>query len=209
MERIDRPIRRVMTEEKVVALTFDDGPDANCLHLLRLFKEQQVRATFFLIGNRVEKEPDIVRALHAAGMEIGNHSYTHANMKDLSPEQVREETLQTQAALQAVTHTAPRLYRAPYLQYNESLWEVLTELQMPAVNASVDSTDWVPEITAEMIFERMTTNIQSGDILLMHSWSGKTLEVMPRILESLREQGFQFVTVSEMRTVGEDGFIGR
>lgn len=206
MERIDRPIRQVVTEEKVVALTFDDGPDANCLHLLRLFEEQQIRATFFLIGNRVEKEPEIVKALHAAGMEIGNHSYTHANMNKLPPEQVREETIQTQAILQGLTHTAPRVYRAPFLQYNDSLWEVLTELQLPAVNASVPALDWSPETTAEMIFERMTTNIQSGDILLMHSWSKKTLEAMPRILDSLREQGFRFVTVSEMRALGEDGF---
>jgi peptidoglycan/xylan/chitin deacetylase (PgdA/CDA1 family) len=199
-----QPIGRVHTKEKVIALTFDDGPDDNWEAFARLFTERDVKATFFVIGKKVEKNPDAVKAFHEAGMEIGNHSYSHRDMSTLTIEEVKRETLQTQALVEKATGEAPKLYRAPFLKYSPEILSMLDEMQLPAVNAEVLTGDWQKEMTAERIFKRATTDIQSGDILLMHSWSGKTLEVMPRILDALEAQGFRFVTVSElMQIVGE------
>lgn len=196
----------------MVALTFDDGPDDNWEAYARLFAERDVKATFFVIGKNVEKNPDVVKAFHEAGMEIGNHSYSHRDMSTLTIEEVKRETLQTQTLVEKATGEAPKLYRAPFLKYTPEILSMLDEMQLPPVNAAVSTGDWQKEMTAEGIFKRATTNIQSGDIVLMHSWSVKTLEVMPRILDSLQAQGFRLVTVSElleMRSRRRDDFKDR
>jgi peptidoglycan/xylan/chitin deacetylase (PgdA/CDA1 family) len=149
----------------------------------------------------VEKNPDVVKAFHKAGMEIGNHSYSHRDMSTLTIDEVKDETLRTQELVKNATGEAPRLYRAPFLKYNPEILSMLDGMHLPALNAEVRTGDWQKDITPEKIFKRATTDIQSGDIVLMHSWSSETLEAMPRILDSLQAQGFRLVTVSELQAL--------
>jgi GH35 family endo-1,4-beta-xylanase/peptidoglycan/xylan/chitin deacetylase (PgdA/CDA1 family) len=195
---INHALRNVAVDEKVIALTFDDGPDGNGMKYAKLFKDEGVKATFFVKGSGVDKAPNIVKALHDAGMEIGNHSYTHANQTTLGYEKAKAETVRTQEAIKKAIGVAPKVYRAPGLKYNQDVWNVLTELQLPAINASSSTSDWNSKTTAEQIYTRAAVNRKAGDIILMHSWQDKTFEVMPRIIKTLKDEGFKFVTVSEL-----------
>ncbi|MDA3798567.1 MAG: polysaccharide deacetylase family protein [Kiritimatiellae bacterium] len=195
---INHAINRVDVDKKVIALTFDDGPDGNCLKYAKLFKDAGAKATFFVKGNNIEKKPEIVKALHEAGMEIGNHSYTHAKQPALGYDKALEETFKTQEIVKKTIGSEPKVYRAPYLSYDASLWKILTEFQLPAINASSSTSDWNKETTAEQIYERAAVNRKAGDIILMHSWRNETLEVMPKIIKTLKDDGFKLVTVSEL-----------
>lgn len=195
-QEITKPIYSVKTTEKVVALTFDDGPDANTLKLIELFEAEGVKATFFITGARLEKSPDIARKTLEMGHEIGNHSITHPILPNLTPEKVREEIAGMQERIKSVLGIEAKIFRAPNLRYDDKVWAVLSELSLPAVNATVSTSDWNKEVTAEQVYKTATTNIKPGSIILMHSWPGKTLEVMPRVIADLKEQGFRFVTVS-------------
>lgn len=195
---VDHAVKRVDVDEKVIALTFDDGPDGNGMKYAELLKREGVKATFFVVGSKVDKAPSVVKALYDAGMEIGNHSYTHANQASLGYAKAKEEVLKTQAAVKKAIGVEPKVYRAPGLRYNQDVWHMLTDLQLPAINAAVSTSDWNSKTTADQIFTRATTGRKGGDIVLMHSWRDETFEVMPEIIKSLKEQGFKFVTVSEL-----------
>lgn len=201
-QEITKPIYSVKTTEKVVALTFDDGPDANTLKLLELFEAEGVKATFFITGARLEKSPEIARKTLEKGHEIGNHSISHAVLPSLTPEKVQEEIAGMQERIQKTLGIEAKIFRAPNLRYDDKVWKVLSELSLPAINATVSTSDWNKEVTAEQVYKTATTDIKPGSIILMHSWPGKTLEVMPRIISDLKEQGFRFVTVSELLALG-------
>lgn len=195
---IDHPIKRVDVDKKVIALTFDDGPDENCLKYIELFKKEGVKATFFVKGTKVEKYPEIAKALHDAGMEIGNHSFHHERQSTISYDRSLEETVSSQEIIKKTTGVEPKVYRAPCLNYDDKLWTILTKCQLPAIDCSSSTDDWSKKVTAEQIYERAAVNRQPGEIILMHSWRDDTLDMMPKIIKKLRDDGFEFVTVSEL-----------
>lgn len=195
---INHAVNRVDVDEKVIALTFDDGPAGYGMRYAELFEEEGVKATFFVVGSKVEKAPDIVKALHKAGIEIGNHSYTHANQAAIGYVKAKAETIKTQELVKKAIGIEPEIYRAPGLKYNQDVWDILTELQLPAINASSSTSDWDSKTTAEQIYQRAAVNRKPGDIILMHSWRKETFEMMPKIIKTLRDEGFKFVTVSEL-----------
>jgi len=194
------PINRIETDELVVALTFDDGPhEKQTLEYIELFKQEGVKATFFETGKSMAKNPGLVKKLAEAGHEIGNHTMTHPHLPELeSIDAVREQLKGTQERVFKETGQRPKVFRAPYLEYDERVHTVLKELGMPAINASRSARDWSPEASVEVILQRTTENIKGGDILLMHSWPPNTLEAMPEIIRRLKAGGFRFVTVSEL-----------
>jgi len=197
--RQTRPIQRIETPEKLVALTFDDGPDSQTIELLKLLHQYDCKATFFVRGDRLEKHPDITRKAFAAGHEIGNHAWSHKKLPELPPNDVEQEITRTQELIKEVTGTAPALFRAPYLQYDEATWKVLNDLNLTAINASSSTKDWDRATTTKQIIESATGDqLQPGSIILMHSWPPNTLEAMPVILKRLKEMGYRCVTVSDL-----------
>jgi peptidoglycan/xylan/chitin deacetylase (PgdA/CDA1 family) len=192
-------VKRVETDQPLVALTFDDGPSKVEEQLLALFKKEGVKATFFFTGNNVGKHPQWARRVSDAGHEVGNHSFTHVNFEKINDiEKTRSEVLKTQKAIKEATGKDCVLFRAPFLAHSDTLWSVLDELRLPSISASVDTGDWEQGVKKETILENATANVKAGDVILMHSWGYHTIALMPEILARLKAKGLKCVTVSQL-----------
>lgn len=195
-----QPIKRIETTEPVVALTFDDGPmDGIYLKMLNLFKQEGIHVTFFEIGRNVQKYPQVSRRALAEGHEIGSHSVQHKKIPLLDTmEEVRTEIIDNQTIIKEAIGVEPKVFRAPHVMHDTRMWEVLDELNLPSIGASIGTSDWNHDNSVESIIDKATLKTKAGDIVLMHSWSPKTLEALPEIISRLRAKGLRFVTVSEL-----------
>lgn len=191
-------LRHVPITQKMVALTFDDGPDESTLELIELFAKEECRATFFVTGQNVKKLPDIARQTVAAGHELANHSWSHAKFPTLTAEQIDDEIESTQRIIQDVTGGMPTLFRAPYLKYDDNTWTALQKHKLTAINSSHGTRDYEKKATPEQVVELATKDLKPGSIILMHSFSKATLEAMPGLIRTIKQQGYRCVTVSEL-----------
>lgn len=194
--------------ENKVALTFDDGPDPRFTpQILDILKEYNVKATFFLMGARAEKYPDLVKRIQDEGHIIGNHTFFHPNLvKQADVQTLEREVTNTENKLAQLVGYRTKLFRAPYgFLYNE-LVEKLRDMNYSVVAWSVDSLDW-RESPPEQIAYNVLSNIQPGAIILMHdgaAWDEdrtNTIKSLRQIIPNLKEQGFQFETVPKLLNI--------
>lgn len=198
-------VRHVPTDEPMVALTFDDGPNGeNMKAILKILEEQDAKATFFLVGKNVKKEPELARLTLEQGHELANHTMTHPHLTKLPAEEVLAQIVDTQAAIEAATGFTPVLFRAPYIEVNDEVLAIVAEQNLPEIRANRSVGDWQSDITEEKIIQRAVNGVKPGDIILMHSWSDKTKNALPAILESLKAKGLRSVTVSELLAAKKD-----
>lgn len=195
----------VPTSEKYIAFTFDDGPDPNKTpEILKVLEQYQAKATFFVVGERVERFPEIVRMELAKGHELGNHSYQHPAFNRMALSSVSKQLDLTQEAIFEATGTKPVLFRPPGGYYNEGIVELSksSSLQMILWSWHQDTKDWAaPGVSA--IVRKVLDNARNGDIILMHDYvynSTQTVEALKEILPELKNRGYSFVTVSELLT---------
>jgi peptidoglycan/xylan/chitin deacetylase (PgdA/CDA1 family) len=186
---------------KYAALTFDDGPKAIFTPaILDTLKEYNVKATFFILGNRLkEKEaPDLLKRIHDEGHAIGNHTQTHADLSLFNKEQIREEFDKANASINNVLPDLKvGMLRNPYGKTNEFVPVVAYEMGVPLLRSSVGSRDW--ETTDEqVVYNNVMGNIKDGDIVGLHDIHQSTLKATPMIVKDLLERGFTLVTVPEM-----------
>ncbi|GAA1719666.1 polysaccharide deacetylase family protein [Nonomuraea bangladeshensis] len=171
-----------------VGLTFDDGPTpGNTPALLAALRTAGLRATMFNVGQNVEAYPDLTRQQVRAGMWIGDHSWDHPHMTQLTAEQQDAQISRTQDVITRVTGATPRLFRPPYLETDEGLRAVELRHGLTEINADVDSQDW-NNATADQIAAK-ARELRSGDVILMHDWPANTVRAIPRIAADLRERG--------------------
>lgn len=181
--------------KKKVALTFDDGPDpVHTLEILSLLDQYQARATFFVLGNRVDFYPSIIQEMADKGHEIGNHTWNHKDLTKLSSDQIKNEINKTSNAIKAVIGEGPQLYRPPYGAIND---QVRGATNLKPVLWTVDPQDWLHR-DATKVFNHVKANVTDGSIVLMHDIYGSTVEAVGKILSYLAAEGYQFVTVSEL-----------
>lgn len=195
------------TEKKVIALTFDDGPyPPYTQDLLKLLAEEKVHVTFFLVGENAVKHSDLIRQEMAAGHEIALHSYIHQDQLKLKPEEVRANLERGKAALKQITGKDVQYFRPPH---GFKDWLVLDEIQragLEAVNWSVIPRDWTNP-GADVIAERVISKAHPGAIVLLHDGDSpkyqapraQTIAATREIIHQLREQGYEFVTISELK----------
>lgn len=185
------------TEEapKRVAITFDDGPNADYTEaLLKGLEERGVSATFFLLGKEVEKHPEIVKEIQDGGHLIGTHSYDHVNLSNLSDAAAIEQVDKTNAAIHEITGEYPEYIRPPFgcwkanLDYETSMIEVLWD---------VDPKDWATSNSA-VIAKRVVDKVEENDIILLHDASESSVNAAFQIIDELKAQGYTFVTVDEI-----------
>ncbi|MFI7635660.1 polysaccharide deacetylase family protein [Nonomuraea sp. NPDC049400] len=191
---------RVATDEKVVALTFDDGPDENTPEIIDILAEQRVRATFFVIGAQVEARPQDARALVAAGHQLANHTYTHRRMVFVSPATVASEVERTDAAIRRAGQRGEILFRPPTGKKLLLLPLYLADNQRRTVMWDVEP-DSGKTPTATEIVATVREETRPGSIILLHPWyaNGRnTREAVKGLITGLRDQGYRFVTVSEL-----------
>lgn len=184
---------------KMVALTFDAtyGDNNQALKLLQILRDNNIKATFFLSGIWLINYPHLVRAIAAEGHEIGNHSYTHPHMPLIPLSQVSNQIIRTDALIKNISETSPYLFRPPYGEYNQAILNTLASLGYISIMWTIDSLDW-KNPGVDKITSRIVNNIEPGAIVLMHQSSPQTAEALPKIVLRLREQGYNFGTVTQV-----------
>lgn len=194
---------RVETDEKIVALTFDDGPTPQFTdEILDVLKQQDIKATFFLIGKDLEKHPEAGRKIVAAGHEIGNHSYSHQRMILVTPSFVEDEISKTDHQIKIAGYNKLPHFRPPYGKKLFTLPSYLSEIERQTITWDVEPESF-PGIAAnsDAITRYVLDNTRSGSIILLHVMydpERKSLAAVKPIIEGLKQKGFRFVTVSEL-----------
>ena len=193
------PIYCVETDKKQIAISFDAawGND-DTEQLIKILGEYKVPATFFVVGAWVDKYPESVKALSDAGHQIQNHSNTHPHMPQLSREQMRDEIESCNKKIAEVTGVTPTLLRPPYGDYDNALIEVMDSLKMHTIQWDVDSLDWKDSATPDSICKRVTSKVKNGSIVLFHNDADHTPEALPTILKCLKDEGYEFVFISDL-----------
>lgn len=180
--------------KRYVALTFDDGPSIKTIELVNLLKKYKIKATFFLLGERVNYYLDSVEYIKEMGHEIGNHSYTHPDFKNLTINEIQTEVEKTQEAIYKVTKTLPKLFRFPYGSYNETCLEYIN---LPIILWNVDSLDW-KYLNQNIIIRNVIDNLESENIILFHDYHLLKKEALENVIKFLLDHDYEFVTVSEL-----------
>ncbi len=193
------PIYCVETEKKQVAISFDAawGND-DTQQLIDILAEYDVPATFFVVGAWVDKYPESVKALSDAGHQIQNHSNTHPHLPQLSRGQIKDEIITCNEKIKSVTGVEPTLLRPPYGDYDNALIETMDELKMYTIQWDVDSLDWKENATPQTICNRVTKKVKNGSIVLFHNDADHTPEALPQILKCLKDEGYEFVFISDL-----------
>lgn len=196
------------TETKNVCLTFDDGPDRLYTpQVLDVLKAKEVRATFFLIGNRVVEYSDVAQRIIQEGHLVGNHTYTHPEIVKETGEPLRKELSLTEEALAKVGVSGSGLFRPPYGAISPNLVEEAASLGYRIAMWSVDSLDW-RGLPKDTVIARVMEMMSPGAVVLQHSSGGPgedlsgSVQALPVIIDTLREQGYSFVTLDEMFPIG-------
>jgi len=194
---------QVPVPTKVIALTFDDGPDpAITPAILNTLEQYHVRATFFMVGKNVAEHPDVARAVAAAGHEIANHTYTHPSMSRISPERLEKEMMDTEQIIYAVTGKRTRLFRPPSGRYNATVVQTAERLGYRVIlwTWNQDTRDWAnPGV--QNIVHKVVEHARPGSIVLCHDRGSRclnTAKALPTIIKELRTRGYRFATVSEL-----------
>jgi peptidoglycan/xylan/chitin deacetylase (PgdA/CDA1 family) len=192
-------ITAISTPSPVVAMTFDDGPHpTHTPRLLDMLRERGLRATFYLIGNRVVQYPQIARRIAEEGHEIGNHSWSHPFLDRLSDGAVLREIDQTPNAIFQVTGRPPVTFRPPYGAFTrrQRTW-LHAGRTLPTILWSVDPPDW-RRPGANVVARRILDHTRQGGIILSHDIHRGTIDAMPQTLDGLAARGLTFVSVSQI-----------
>ena len=193
------PIYCVQTEEKKVALTFDAAWGADDTDtLISVLQQYNAPATFFVVGEWVDKYPDEVKKLSEAGNDVMNHSATHPYMTSLSEGKMKEQLQICNEKIAALTGKTPTLFRCPYGDYDNKVVSTVESIGMKTIQWDVDSLDWKDSSTVESIVTRVTGNVKPGSIILFHNDATYTPQALPIILEKLTAEGYTFVKVADL-----------
>ncbi|WP_243149430.1 polysaccharide deacetylase family protein [Colidextribacter sp. OB.20] len=197
------PIYCVQRDQKLVAISFDAAwGNEDTQQLIDILEQYKVKATFFVVGQWVDKFPESVKALHDAGHEVMNHSNTHAHYPQLSAEEVVADLNACNDKIEAVTGARPTLVRMPYGDYDDKSVSAVRSIGMEPIQWDVDSLDW-KDLSAGEIIQRVTGKVQPGSIVLFHNAALHTPEALPIIIQTLLQEGYTFVPISQIILTGE------
>ena len=189
----------IVAGKKMVALTFDDGPNGNTSTVLNVLEKYNARATFFVQGKSVRQYAATERRAVELGCEIGNHSWNHKNLTTISAGDARRQISETNDVIESVTGLRPVLVRPPYGSMNSTVRSVARAEGASLVLWSVDTLDWKTR-NANSTFNAATRGARDGAIILMHDIHYPTGQAVKRIVPWLIDHGYQLVTVSELAT---------
>jgi peptidoglycan/xylan/chitin deacetylase (PgdA/CDA1 family) len=195
-------LARVPTDQRLVALTFDDGPSlVNTPRILALLRRFHMHATFFVLGQEAERFPQLVREEVRQGDEVGNHTYAHVNLAHHGPRRIEQELARTQAVLQAIAGVTPTLMRPPCGAYNAQVVAVAQRLRLRVVlwSPDQDPRDWANP-PADRMVSQVLEHLRPGDIILFHDGAGSrhTVAALAVLLRDLEAGGWRSVTVSDL-----------
>lgn len=185
---------------KKVAITFDAAwgdEDADCI--LETLKNNEVRATFFMVGDWMRKYPDLVKRIAADGHDVANHSDRHPHVNSLGKEAIKADIMKAHEEIKKITGKECFLYRPPYGEYNNTVLEAAEECNYYTIQWDVDSIDWkgydAPTIVKKVLEHK---HLGNGSIILLHNGAKHTAEALPQIINGLKEKGYEIVPISEL-----------
>lgn len=179
-----------------IALTFDDGPLPGYTDgILEILDQLDAMATFFVVGRMVNNYPDLLLAIMEQGHELAGHSYSHSRLTELGSESLARDFAKTNSALRDLTGREPAYYRPPYGMHNQ---RVRAAAEAPTIMWSIDPQDWRRTTTAAQMVRYVLDRAHPGAIVLFHDQMTKTAKALPEIIEGLRGEGYELVTVAEI-----------
>lgn len=194
-ERNSEEVSAFAAYEKSVALTFDDGPGyKTTMALLDGLKERDVRATFFVVGNNIEKRNEVITRMYEEGHTIGNHTFSHVQLDEVNISCAVKEIMDTNQIIYDLTGEYPKFFRPPYGKWTESLEK---EIDMTPVLWTLDTNDWSCKSVSSIV-EYVLKNVEDGDVILMHDIYDTSVVAALEIVDRLKQRGYTFVTVDEL-----------
>jgi len=190
-------IRRVARSDKVAALTFDDGPNASTPKLLDILESKNVKATFFVVGSMAEANPELLRKIAAAGHEIENHTYSHRNLRYLPEIEIERELVRTASVIRSITGMTSRFFRPPGGHQNGNLASAAGKYGFSSVLWTVNCSK-NEGTKADNIVRQVVSETSPGSIVLMHNVEDVTLQALPKVIDTLRANGYELVTLAAM-----------
>ncbi len=192
------PIYNVQTEEKKIAFTMNCAWNADDIDsILETLKNNDVKITFFMVGNWVDKYPEAVKKIYEAGHEIGSHSNTHPHVNQLSSEKNIEEIKLSVSKIEKITGSKTNLYRVPYGEYNDTVIKVAKENGYYPIQWNIDTLDY-KGLTGEKMWERIKNKLECGAIILSHNGTDHTADSLDMLIKNIKNKGYQITTVSEL-----------
>ena len=192
-------LHRPDPDKPMIALTFDDGPGAYTDRLLDIFQEHGGHATFFLLGNKIDKRPETVQRMVEEGHEVAGHSWSHQELTKLTEKEIRSQLVKTNNKINELTGLTPVIMRPPYGSYNDNVRAVAKKLGLSAINWNVDTLDWKYK-DADYVYDAAMKKLKDGNIILFHDIHPTTVDAMEQVIPALIEEGYQLVTVSQLLT---------
>ena len=190
---------------KCVALTFDDGPGPYTDRLLKILQDNDARATFFLIGNKVAADPDGARRIAQAGMEIGSHTWEHPNMTTIPPQDVPAQLSRASDAIESATGHRPTLLRTAGGLVNDNVLAEAKKQGLADINWDVIPFDWINDANTAATRYMLMTQIKPNSVVLMHDVYSSTVDLVEQFIPVLKANGYHLVTVSQMLGHREPG----
>ncbi len=189
-------VKGVYAGDKLIALTFDDGPNGNTDTLLNILEDKDVKATFFVVGRMVEKYPHLLEEIFNRGHEISNHTYSHPNLTELSTREVIYELDKTRGLVREVIGKDPHFFRPPGGKYDQRILKISETAGYTMVMWDINTNDLTS--SPEKIYREIVNYAEDGDIVLLHNGTVSTIEIIGKVIDELRKKGFEFATVSEI-----------
>ena len=197
------PIYSVERDQKVCSISFDAAwGNEDTQTLIDILAKYDIKATFFVVGDWVEKYPESAKALSDAGHEVMSHSLHHDHYNSLSSDQIVADLNAANEKIAAVTGKTPTLIRCPYGEYDDHVISAVRSIGMEPIQWDVDSLDW-KDYDADTIYRRVTDQVAPGSIVLFHNAALHTPEALPRILEKLINDGYSVIPISQLIYTGD------
>ncbi|GHH97350.1 polysaccharide deacetylase family protein [Neobacillus kokaensis] len=190
-------------DKKMVALTFDDGPDTVITPaIIDILARHHVKGNFFFLGSKVKEHPDVAKEAYRRGNLVLSHSYDHVELTKLEPEAIRNEIDQAGKMIKSVTGKEPAVLRTPYGDTNAEVAQISKQQGYSIVLWSIDTLDWSQK-DPENIIHNVAANVRNGDIILMHSDSDKiaTKKALPKLIKELQERNYEIVDLEELLNI--------
>lgn len=192
------PIYNVQTEQKKVAFTMNCAWNADDIDtILKTLKDNNVKITFFMVGEWIEKYPEAAQKIHEAGHEIASHSDTHPHVNNLNFEKNIEEIEKSNDKIEKITGKRTNIYRAPYGEYNDTVIKAAQDKGYHTIQWNLDTLDYTG-LTGEEMWKRLEGKIKAGDIILSHNGTKHTADSLDRLLKNIKQKGLEVVTVSDL-----------
>lgn len=192
------PIYSVDTEEKKVSLTINCAWNADDIdRILDTLSKYQVKVTFFMVGEWIDKYPEAVKKIADQGHEIGNHSDTHPHVNQMTFEKNEEQIKTCADKIEKLTGKRSVLYRGPYGEYNDVVIKAAQSQNHKTIQWSLDTLDY-KGLTEQEMWNRLKDKLKSGDIILMHNGTAHTADSLDKIIYNIKEKGYDIVPVSEL-----------